>query len=192
VVAAIDKIPNFRSLLGALFVKAGHPVMFSSRHPDTLKGLIDELGPLARAGTVAEAVEFGDVVMVVVPYTALEQIGKDYGNALAKKVLVIDVSNPIARRDGAAIVEWVDEQGGAGLATAKLLPGAHIVRVFNAINYAKLSADAHANSSAFRSPATTRTLLASRRPSSGRLVSTLLSSADWQWANIPIRPRTHS
>ena len=62
-----------------------------SRHPDTLKGLVDELGPLARAGTVAEAVEFGDVVMVVVPYTAMEQIGKDYGNALAKKVLVIDV-----------------------------------------------------------------------------------------------------
>ena len=129
--------------LGALFVKAGHRVMFSSRHPDTLKGLVDELGPFARAGTVAEAVEFGDVVMVVVPYTALEQIGKDYGNALAKKVLVIDVSNPIARRDGAEIVKWVDEQGGAGLATAKLLPGAHIVRAFNAINYANLSANAH-------------------------------------------------
>jgi predicted dinucleotide-binding enzyme len=129
--------------LGALFVKAGHRVMFSSRHPDTLKGLVDELGPLARAGTVAEALDFGDVVMVVVPYTAMEQIGKDYGNALAKKVLVIDVSNPIARRDGAEIVKWVDEQGGAGLATAKLLPGAHIVRAFNAINYAKLPANAY-------------------------------------------------
>jgi 8-hydroxy-5-deazaflavin:NADPH oxidoreductase len=129
--------------LGTLFVKAGRRVMFSSRHPDTLKGLVDELGPLARAGTVAEAVEFGDAVMVVVPYTAMEQIGKDYGNALAKKVLVIDVSNPIARRDGADIVQWVDEQGGAGLATAKLLPGARIVRAFNAINYAKLSANAH-------------------------------------------------
>jgi hypothetical protein len=55
--------------LGALFVKAGHRVMFSSRHPATLKGFVDELGPLARVGTVAEAVEFGDVVMVVVPYT---------------------------------------------------------------------------------------------------------------------------
>ena len=73
----------------------------------------------------------------------MEQIGKDYGNALAKKVLVIDVSNRIARRDGAEIVKWVDEQGGAGLATAKLLPGAHIVRAFNAINYANLSANAH-------------------------------------------------
>ena len=61
--------------LGAVFVKAGHRVMFSSRHPDTLKGRVEELGPLARVGTVAEAVEFGDVVMVVVPYTAMEQIG---------------------------------------------------------------------------------------------------------------------
>jgi predicted dinucleotide-binding enzyme len=94
---------------------------------------------LARVGTVAEAVEFGDVVMVVVPYTAMEQIGRDYGDALAKKVLVIDVSNPF----GAEIVKLVDDQGGAGLATAKFLPGAHIVRAFNAINYAKLSADAH-------------------------------------------------
>ena len=160
--------------------------MFSSRHPDTIKGLIDELGPLARVGTVAEAVEFGDVVMVVVPYTAMEQIGKDYGNALAKKVLVIDVSNPIERRDGAEIVKWVDDQGGAGLATAKFLRGAHIVRAFNAINYAKLAADAHrtASSSGFRSPATSRTLLISRRASSERLVSTPSSSADWRWANI--------
>ena len=118
--------------------------MFSSRHPDTLKGLADELGPLARVGTVAEAVAFGEVVTVVVPYTAMEQIGKDYGDALAKKVLVIDVSNPIARRDGAEIVKWVDDQGGAGLTTAKFLPGAHIVRAFNAINYATLPADAPA------------------------------------------------
>jgi len=117
-------------------------MMFSSRHPDTLKGLVDELGPLARVGTVAEAVEFGDVVMEAVPYTAMEQIGRDYGNTLAKKVLVIDVSNPIARRDGAGIVKWVDEHGGAGLATAKFL-GAHTVRAFNAIGSAKLSTDAH-------------------------------------------------
>jgi 8-hydroxy-5-deazaflavin:NADPH oxidoreductase len=27
--------------LGALFVKAGHRVMFSSRHPETLKGLVE-------------------------------------------------------------------------------------------------------------------------------------------------------
>ena len=92
------------------------------------------------------------------PYTAVEEIGKDYGKALAAKPLVIDVSNPIARRDGDAMVNWVAEQGGAGLATAKLLPGAHLVRAFNAINFLKLTADAigRASRSASRSRATTR------------------------------------
>jgi len=90
--------------LGTLFVKARHPVMFSSRHPENLKGLVAGLGPLAQAGTVEQAIAFGDVVLIAIPYTAMEQIGKDHGGALAKKVLVIDVSNPIARRDGEDLV----------------------------------------------------------------------------------------
>ncbi|MGH7393519.1 MAG: NADPH-dependent F420 reductase [Candidatus Rokuibacteriota bacterium] len=126
--------------LGTAFVKAGHPVMFSSRHPERLKDLAAGLGPLARAGTVEQAIAFGDVVAIVVPYTAIEEIGKAHAGALATKVLVMDVSNPIARRDGAGLVKWVGEQGGAGLATAKLLPGARIVRAFNAIGSGRLVA----------------------------------------------------
>ena len=129
--------------LGALFVKAGHPVMFSSRHPEELKDFVTGLGPLARAGTVAEAVAFGEVVLLVVPYGAVAQIGKEYGAALAAKPLVIDVSNPIARRDGENLVKLVNEEGGAGLATAKALPGAHVVRAFNAIGSGKLAELAH-------------------------------------------------
>ena len=129
--------------LGTLFAKQGHPVMFSSRHPEQLKDLVASAGPTARAGTVEQAVAFADVILLVVPYTAVDEIGKDYGKALAAKQLVIDVSNPIARRDGEAIVSWVAEQGGAGLATAKLLPGAHLVRAFNAIHFAQLPEDAH-------------------------------------------------
>ena len=129
--------------LGTLFAKQGHPVLFSSRHPDELKELVAGAGLTAQAGTIEQAVQFGDVILLIVPYTAVEQIGKDYGKALAAKPLVIDVSNPIARRDGDAMVNWVSEQGGAGLATAKLLPGAHLVRAFNAINFLKLTADAH-------------------------------------------------
>ncbi len=129
--------------LGTLFVKAGHPVTFSSRHPEDLKGLVTGLGPLARAGTVDQAIAFGDVVVIAIPYTAMEQIGKAHAGALAEKVLVIDVSNPIARRDGEAFVKSVGEQGGAGLVTAKLLSGAHIVRAFNAIGSGKLAELAH-------------------------------------------------
>jgi predicted dinucleotide-binding enzyme len=100
-------------------------------------------GPTAQAGTVAEAVNFADVVLLVVPYPAVREIGRDYGKALATKRLVIDVSNPSARRDGEEIVKWVGEQGGAGLATAKLLPGARLVRAFNAIGSGRLAQAAH-------------------------------------------------
>ena len=129
--------------LGTLFVKAGHPVMFASRNPDRLKDFVAGLGPLAQAGTVEQAVAFGDVVTLVVPYPAIEEIGKANGNALATKVLVLDVSNPIPRRDGEDFVKGVNDQGGAGLMTAKLLPGAHIVRAFNAISSTRLATIAH-------------------------------------------------
>ena len=131
------------SALGTLFVKAGHPVMFSSRNPDRLKDLAAGLGPLAQAGTVEQAVAFGDVVALVVPYTAIEEIGKAHASALATKVLVLDVSNPIPRRDGEDFVKRVNDQGGAGVMTAKLVPGAHIVRAFNAIGSGQLAGLAH-------------------------------------------------
>ena len=131
------------SALAALFVKAGHPTMVSSRHPENLKDLVASLGSLAQAGTVEQAVAFGDVIVVVVPYTAMEQLGKAHGAALASKPLVLDVSNPIARRDGEDLVKRVNEQGGAGLVSAKLLPGARIVRAFNAIGSGRLAQIAH-------------------------------------------------
>src|SRR3984893_2576832 len=129
--------------LGTLFAKAGHPVMFSSRHPEELKDLVASAGPSAKAGTVADAVAFGDVVLLVVPYGAVEQIGKEYGPALVGKAPVIDVSNPIPQRDGEELVKSVNDQGGAGVVTAKWLPGAHIVRAFNAIGSTQLAQLAH-------------------------------------------------
>jgi hypothetical protein len=129
--------------LGALFVKAGHPVMFSSRNPDRLRDFVAGLGPLAQAGSVPQAVAFGDVVVLAVPYTAIEEIGKAHAAALATKALVMDVSNPIARRDGDDLVRSVAAQGGPGLVTARLIPGARIVRAFNAIGAGRLAQIAH-------------------------------------------------
>src|SRR5262249_54512514 len=49
--------------VGTLWAKAGHQVFFSSRHPEELKDLVQAAGPNARAGTVQEAVAFGDVLL---------------------------------------------------------------------------------------------------------------------------------
>ena len=124
------------SALGTLWVKAGHPVMFSSRHPEDLKSLVDSLGPLARAGTPAEAIAFANVVLLAVPFSAVPQIAKDYGRELATKVLVLDATNPIVPRDGEVAVQAREK--GAGLAVAELLPGVRLVRAFNAIGFARL------------------------------------------------------
>src|ERR1700733_12357145 len=120
------------STIGSLWIKTGHPVMFSSRHPEELAPLVQGLGELAKAGTVAEAIAFGDVVFIAVPYGAYPQIGKDYGNLLAGKV-VLDAGNATERRDG-DITKEVNEEG-IGVTSAKYLPGARIVRAFNSMGY---------------------------------------------------------
>ena len=126
---------NVGSALGAVWVKAGHEVMFSSRHIEHDRALAAELGAGARAGTPREAATFGEVVMVSVPYGALPDVGKDLADLIKGKV-VIDTCNPFPNRDG-EIANWAREKG-AGLASAELLPGARVVRAFNAIGAARM------------------------------------------------------
>lgn len=127
---------NIGGALARHWVNAGHEVFVSSRHPEELQGLADELGPRAHAGTPAEAADFGEVVLVSVPYSAMPQVGAELSAALAGKV-VLDTSNPVARRDG-AIADLVLQQG-SGVATASFLPGARVVRAFNCIPAASLA-----------------------------------------------------
>jgi hypothetical protein len=127
------------STVGSLWVKAGHPVLFSSRHPEELASLVQGLGVLAKTGTVAEAIAFGDVVFIAVPYGAYPQLGKDYASALAGKV-VLDAGNAVAARDGDIINEVHRE--GIGVTSAKYFPGVHIVRAFNTLSYRVLAAQA--------------------------------------------------
>jgi len=134
--------------LGRIWAGAGHSVMFSSLDLDHDKKLAAEVGANASAGTPRQAAAFGEVLLVAVPYHALPSVGKDLGGLLKGKV-VIDACNPIASRDG-EIAKWAEEKG-AGLASAELLPGARIVRAFNAVGYSRLP-DAAARQPRFGMP----------------------------------------
>jgi predicted dinucleotide-binding enzyme len=123
--------------LGGVWVKSGHDVMFSSRTLENDQKLAASLGSNARAGTPREAAAFGDVLLMAVPYRALPDVGKELGE-LVKGKIVIDASNPIPSRDG-EVATWAREKG-AGYASQELLPGARIVRAFNAIGYARMGA----------------------------------------------------
>jgi predicted dinucleotide-binding enzyme len=127
---------NIGSTVGTLWVKAGHPVLFSSRHPEQLKPLVDGLGSLARAGTVQEALKFGEVIFLGVPYAAYPQIGKDHARELAGKI-VLDAGNAVPARDGEIAKEA--RENGIGITSAKYLAGARIVRAFNTLNFRKVA-----------------------------------------------------
>jgi predicted dinucleotide-binding enzyme len=131
---------NIGGAVGLKWAEAGHEILFSSRHPEELTGLVERAGPGARAGLPAEAAAFGEVVLIAVPYAALPQVGRDYAPLMQGKV-VIDCGNPYPRRDGPMAEDALAK--GTGVASAEFLPGVRLVRAFNAINYRSVEREAH-------------------------------------------------
>lgn len=131
---------NIGGTIGGLWVKKGHSVFFSSRHPDELKDMVAKLGSLAQAGTVEQAVAFGDVLFIAVPYGGIPQIGKNYSAAMKGKVM-LDACNAVSSRDGAVADEV--ERNGIGVTTQKYFPGVRIVRAFNTMSYMVFAREAN-------------------------------------------------
>jgi len=129
---------NIGGTLGTLLAKAGYDVLFSSRHPDGLKDLVKGAGPRACAGTLAEAISFGDVIVLSVPFKAVPELSPEIKMSLRNKI-VIDTSNPYSERDGVIADEARKDPGGMGTVIARLLPGARIVRAFNTVYYVDLA-----------------------------------------------------
>ena len=128
------------STFGGLWAKAGHEIMFSDRDPENAKRAAESIGARARAGTVEEAVAFGDAVLIAVPYGALPAIAQQVGAQLKGKV-VIDPNNPVPSRDGEMAV--AAKEKGAAVSTAALLPGARLVRAFNSWGYQTMAREAN-------------------------------------------------
>ena len=120
---------NIGSAVAELFTKAGHEVVISnSRGPQTLDDLVEKLGDNASAGSVDEARDFGDVVVVTIPLKAITALP---ANGWENKI-VIDTNNYYPDRDG----KIADLDSGATTSSELLenqLPGARIVKGFNTI-----------------------------------------------------------
>ena len=121
--------------LARLAVQHGYDVVVSnSRGPETLNDLVRELGPRARAGTVAQAAEAGDIVVVTIP---LKSIGDVPAAPLAGRI-VIDTNNYYPQRDG-HILELDREQTTTAELLQRHLPSSKVVKAFNHIYAAELT-----------------------------------------------------
>jgi 8-hydroxy-5-deazaflavin:NADPH oxidoreductase len=126
--------------MGALWVKAGHEVMFSSLDIEHDRKLAVSIGGGARAGTPKEAAAFGEVLFFAVPYAALPGLGRDLVAEIKGKI-VLDASNPVPGRDGDMAKEALAK--GTGVASPQFLPGARIVRAYNEVGYTRMRDEAH-------------------------------------------------
>jgi predicted dinucleotide-binding enzyme len=122
------------STVARLALTAGHEVVMSnSRGPETLEGLVSELGPGARASTAEEAARAGDVVVVTIPFRGYRDTPAD---ALRGKV-VVDTMNYYPQRDG-EVTALEDESTTSSELLAAHLPESRVVKAFNNINFSHL------------------------------------------------------
>jgi hypothetical protein len=116
-------------------VANGYDVVISnSRGPETLAGLVKELGPRARAATSTEAAKAGDIVVVTIPLKNYESVPVE---PLAGKI-VIDTNNYYPQRDG-RIRELDDETTTTAELLQAHLPKSKVVKAFNHIYAAELT-----------------------------------------------------
>jgi len=116
---------------------AGHQAMLSNaRGPHTLTEVLAEI-PGSQIGSVEEAAQFGNVVLLAIPFAQCRQVS---ASLLAGKI-VLDANNYYPGRDG-----HVAALDGFATTTSRLIAehfaGSHLVKVFNAILAEDLVTDA--------------------------------------------------
>jgi 8-hydroxy-5-deazaflavin:NADPH oxidoreductase len=132
---------NIGATTARLFADTGHEVAVSnSRGAESLVPLVDEIGSNARASSVEEAADFGEVVLVAMPFFAYEALSAD---RLAGKV-VVDAMNYYERRDGR-----IDFNGlTSSEVVARHLPDSRLVKAFNTMYYQTLRTQGRASAPA--------------------------------------------
>ena len=127
------------SNLAQAAIAHGYDVVLSnSQGPDSLAGLVKELGPQASAATPAQAAADGDFAIVAIPIATIDQVPVE---PLAGKVVIATI-NYFPQRLGR--IPEIDNgtTTAPGLLQAHL-PTSKVVRAFSMIGAAEMSGDGH-------------------------------------------------
>ncbi len=140
---AIVGVGNIGGAVARHLVAGGESVVLAAKDQTRAEALAKELGPLARAASVQDAVADADAVVLALWLDAIKELVPRYARLFEDKV-VVDPSNPIAFDANGQITRTLPERESAGSVVAALLPaGAHYVKAFGTLGADALAGSAN-------------------------------------------------
>jgi 8-hydroxy-5-deazaflavin:NADPH oxidoreductase len=124
---------NMGGALGKLWSSRGHKIMFGSRNPEHVKTMAG-ISPNVNSGSIPDAVRFGDVILLAVPWQGVENVFRLTGPIPGK--IIIDCTNPLSENYMSLVVGFTSS---GAEEIAKMAQGARVVKAFNTIAAAVLS-----------------------------------------------------
>ena len=123
---------DFGNSFGPRLAALGYPIVYGSRNPksDKVKALLKKTGHGATATTQKDAAQQGDIVMLLLPWPAMETITQNLGDMSGK--VLIDVSwPPVEITDDGYYIVTIDTS------SAEMIqgwnPGAMVVKAFGTL-----------------------------------------------------------
>jgi predicted dinucleotide-binding enzyme len=130
---AIIGVGNIGSAVARHLVDGGESVLLAAEQESHAEALASELGPLARAASVEDAIAGGDAVVLAVWLDTIRELIPQYARSLEGKV-VVDPSNPIGFDQNGQPFRTLPDGESAGSVVAALLPAsAHYVKAFGTL-----------------------------------------------------------
>ena len=140
---AIIGVGNIGKAVASHLVAGGEPVVLAARSIHGPRQLADELGALASAASVGEAIEQADSVLLAVWLDQVKDLVQQYAGRLDGKT-VIEPSNPIAADEAGNYSRTLPDGVSAASQVVGLLPpGAHYAKAFGTLGADSLADNAN-------------------------------------------------
>jgi len=140
---ALIGVGNVGRPLAQHLVAGDEPVVLAAKDRSRAEALAKELGPLARAASVEDAIADTDTVVFAVWLDTIKELIAKDARLLDNKV-VIDPSNPVGFDESGQMIRTLPEGQSSGSVVAALLPaGAHYVKAFGTLGADQLATGAN-------------------------------------------------
>jgi predicted dinucleotide-binding enzyme len=131
-------VGNLGGTVARHLVNGGEAVVLAAKDESRAQALADELGPLASATSVGDAIDRSDTVVFAVWLDTLKSVVAEHAQRLDGKV-VVDPTNPIGFEDGQMIRTLPEDRSSSSVVAGVLPAGAHYVKAFGSLGATQLA-----------------------------------------------------